>query len=306
MVEDALNVYVEFYQKTLGIFGYPGKKSETEKFAGADQTLTYEILAPDGKVIQGCTSHNLGQNFAKAFNIKYQSKEGKEEYVYQTSWGYSMRSMGALIMAHGDDNGLVLPPKIAPIQVVIIPISQKQNPLPEVDGLAQKVYEILEGHNLRVKIDNTDQSPGWKFNQADLEGISLRIEIGGREAQNQEVSIKLRYDKQRFVTSKLENVLDDVQKLLDEMQEILFEKSKKFTLENTRFAQTYGEFKEIMVKTRGFIEAYWCESAQCEAKIKEETKANSRCLPIGSNKEKGECIYCKNPASYRWIFGQSY
>ncbi len=305
MTEDGLNMYVDFYQKNLGIFGYAGKKSETEKFAGADQTLTYEILAPDGKVIQGCTSHNLGQNFSKAFNVRYQSKEGKDEYVYQTSWGYSMRSLGALILAHGDDNGLVLPPQIAPVQVIIIPILGKESP-EAVEGLAQKVYELLEGNNIRVKIDNKDQSPGWKFNQADLEGIPLRIEIGAREAQNQEVSIKARYDKQRFITSKLMDVSQDVKKLLEEIQAILFEKSKKFTQENTRVANNYDEFKQIMSTTRGFIEAFWCEKAECEAKIKEETKANSRCLPFNSIEEKGECVYCKSPSKFRWFFGQSY
>ncbi len=306
MTEDALEMYVDFYQQTLGIFGYAGKKSETEKFAGADQTLTYEILAPDGKVIQGCTSHNLGQNFAKAFNIKYQSKEGKEEYVWQTSWGYTARSIGALIMAHGDDNGLILPPHIAPVQVVIIPILSKDANANLINDLAKKVYELLESSSLRVKIDDRDQSPGWKFNQYELEGVPIRMEIGGREAQNQEVSIKVRYDKQRFVTSKLENVVDDVQKLLTEMQSILFEKSKQFTKENTRNAENYDEFKEIMKTTRGFIRAFWCEDSVCEAKMKEETKANSRCLPLGSQEDKGECVYCKKSAKFRWIFGQSY
>ncbi len=304
MTEDALSMYVDFYQKTLGIFGYAGKKSETEKFAGADQTLTYEILAPDGKVIQGCTSHNLGQNFSKAFNVKYQSKEGKEEFVFQTSWGYTARSIGALIMVHGDDNGLVLPPLIAPIQVVIIPIISKDTD--KVNDLARRVYELLEGVSLRVKIDDKDQSPGWKFNQAELEGIPLRIEIGSREAQNSEVSIKLRHDNKRFVTAKLETVVEDVQKLLGEMQDILFEKSKKFTEENTQDVSSYEEFKEIMKTTRGFIKAFWCEDPNCEAKMKEETKANSRCLPLTAFEEKGECVYCKKEAKYRWLFGQSY
>ncbi|MBI2597170.1 proline--tRNA ligase [Candidatus Daviesbacteria bacterium] len=306
MVENALKMYVDFYQSVLGIYGYAGKKSESEKFAGADSTLTYEMLMPDGKIVQGCTSHNLGQNFAKAFKVQYQDNKGQQQFVSQTSWGLSTRSIGALILTHGDDNGLVLPPQIAPTQVVIIPIVTKSSDHVSINRLARQAFEILEGNNIRVKLDDSDQSIGWKFNQYDLEGVPIRIEIGGREAQNQEVSIKLRSDKGRVITSILENVAEDVQNLLHEIQVIMFEKSKKFTLENTRQADNYDQFKEIMETSRGFIEAFWCEDPNCEAKIKEETKATTRCLPVNSIEANGECIYCKKSAKFRWLFGQSY
>lgn len=306
MVDDALKMYVEFYQQVLGIYGYAGRKSESEKFAGADLTLTYEMLMPDGKIVQGCTSHNLGQNFAKVFKVQYQGDKGEQQFVSQTSWGLSTRSIGALILTHGDDNGLVLPPQIAPTQVVIIPIFSKDSDKGEISKLARKVFELLESYELRVKLDDSDQSAGWKFNQYDLEGVPLRIEIGAREAQQEEVSIKLRTDKQRAITSKLKDVTEDVQNLLHEMQSVMFEKSKQFTQANTRQADNYPQFKEFMNTKRGFIEAFWCEDKNCEAKIKEETKATTRCLPLGSVEANGECIYCEKPAKFRWLFGQSY
>lgn len=304
-VDEALKMYVDFYQTYLGIFGYIGKKSESEKFAGADATFTYEMLMPDGKVVQGCTSHNLGQNFAKAFKIKYQSQEGQEEYVYQTSWGFSTRSIGALILAHGDDNGLVLPPMIAPIQVVIIPIVTKIADNTEALNLAQQTFEILEGHDIRVRMDNSDSSVGWKFNQADLEGVPLRIEIGPNEAKNKMLRV-VRRDNKEGLEIEVSEVADQVEKLLVLIQQSLFEKSKAFTKANTREAKSYGEFKEIMSTTKGFIEAFWCEDESCEIKIKEETKATTRCLELSDIKYSGECVYCGKKATHRWLFAQSY
>lgn len=306
MVETALKMYVDFYQGTLGIYGYAGRKSESEKFAGADMTLTYEMLMPDGKIVQGCTSHNLGQNFAKAFKVQYQDNQGKQQFVSQTSWGLSTRSIGAIILTHGDDNGLVLPPSIAPIQVVIIPIVTKSSDNHAINSLASKAFEILEGHNIRVKLDDSDQSIGWKFNQYDLEGVPIRIEIGGREALKGEVSINLRNNKPDYTKSTLEYLAENIERLLEEVQTRLLEKSKQFTRDNTRQADNYPQFKEIMNTTRGFIEAFWCEDPICEAKIKEETKATTRCLPLGSIEVNGECIYCKKSAKFRWLFGQSY
>jgi len=305
MVENALKMYIDFYQQVLGIYGYAGRKSESEKFAGADSTLTYEMLMPDGKIVQGCTSHNLGQNFAKVFKVQYQNERGQQQYVSQTSWGLSTRSIGALILAHGDDNGLVLPPQIAPTQVVIIPIVTKSSDHNLIIGLAQKVYEILAGFNIRVKLDNSDQSPGWKFNQYDLEGVPIRIEIGPSEVSKNQVSIKLR-DGHSYPSIRLNEVAETVEKLLEQLQITLLAESKKFTQGNTRQADNYPQFKEIMETSRGFIEAFWCEDANCEAKIKEETKATTRCLPLGSVAASGECIYCKKPAKHRWLFGQSY
>lgn len=306
MVNDALKMYVDFYKNVLGLFGYAGRKSESEKFPGADETYTYEMLMPDGKIVQGCTSHNLGQNFAKVFNVRFQDQKGKLEYVYQTSWGLSSRSIGAMILAHGDDNGLILPPAIAPIQVVIIPIFTKSSDNGVIKKLAKKVYELLESYDIRVKLDDSEQSAGWKFNQYDLTGVPIRIEIGLQEASKEEVSIRLRGDKTRNIVSKLDTLASDIQKLLDQMQIILLEKSKQFTHENTRQADNYPQFKEIMNTTRGFIEAFWCEDPDCETAIKQETKATTRCLPEGSIEVTGACVYCGKPAKHRWLFGQSY
>lgn len=305
MVEDALKMYVEFYQETLGIYGYAGKKSTSEKFAGADMTLTYEILAPDGKIVQGCTSHNLGENFAKAFKIQFQDDKGKQQFVSQTCWGLSTRSIGVLIMVHGDDNGLILPPQMAPLQVVIIPIITKFSDNVQINKLTREIYELLESHNIKVKLDNSDQSAGWKFNQYDLEGVPIRIEIGPQEAARKEVSIKLR-DGNSYPSVKVEDAAETVEKLLEQLQITLLSKSREFTKDNTRQADTYSQFKEIMNTTRGFIEAFWCEDPNCEAKIKEETKATTRCLPLGSIEANGECVYCKKNAKFRWLFGQSY
>lgn len=305
-VENALKMYIDVYQNSLGLFGYAGRKSEAEKFAGADQTLTYEMLMPDGKVIQGCTSHNLGQNFSKVFNIKFQNKEGKEEYGFQNSWGFSSRSIGALILGHGDDNGLVLPPNVAPIQVVIIPITTKSSDNHEIMGLADQAFKILESMNIRVRVDNSDNSAGWKFNQADLLGIPLRIEIGSTEAKSKELRVVRRDNKESSYGVSVKELDSKIEELLSVVQKEMFERSKQLTLENTREAKTYEEFKEIMATKRGFIEAFWCEDSECETKIKEETKASTRCLPFDAIKAKGECVYCGKSASYRWIFGQSY
>lgn len=305
MAEDVLKMYVDFYQSVLGLYGYAGKKSETEKFPGAKETLTYEILAPDGKSIQACTSHNLGDNFAKVFKVSYSDQTGKQHFVHQTSWGLSNRSIGAMILAHGDDNGLVLPPEIAPVQVVIIPIVTKSTDSIKIMTMAKKAYQVLETNNVRVKLDDSDQSPGWKFNQYELEGVPLRIEIGGTEANTNRYRIKRRDTKENYDVD-MNLVGAEVEQLLEVIQKQMLEKSKKLTQDNTRQADNYDQFKEIMKTTRGFIEAFWCESPECEAKIKEETKATTRCLPLGAIEAKGECIYCKKPAKFRWIFGQSY
>lgn len=305
MVDDALNMYVDFYQTYLGLFGYAGRKSESEKFAGAEASYSYEILMPDGKIVQACTSHNLGQNFAKAFNVKFQDKEGKENYVHQTSWGFSTRSFGPLIAVHGDDNGLILPPQVAPIQVIIIPIISKNTDKQAVENLADRVFSLLESDNLRVRLDNSDQSPGWKFNQADLEGIPLRIEIGSSEVKDQTVRIVRRDDKVDYRVS-LEKLSAEIEQLLSQIQKDLLQKSRDVTLANTREAKSYEEFKDIMKTARGFILAFWCEDASCENKIKAETKASTRNLPLGAVEADGKCIYCGEAAKYRWLFGQSY
>lgn len=305
MVDNVLKMYVDFYQNTLAIYGYAGKKSESEKFAGADKTFTYEILAPDGRVIQGCTSHNLGQNFSKAFKVQFQDEQGKTESVFQTSWGLTTRSIGALILSHGDDNGLVLPPSIAPVQVVIIPIASKSADKESIQKLAGSVFELLEGNNIRVKLDDSPQSVGWKFNEYDLQGIPLRLEIGASELRSRELRVVRRDNKDAF-SIKFETLGFEIEQLLGLMQKDLLEHSKGFTLENTRFAENYEQFKKIMQESKGFIEAFWCEEPSCEQKIKEETKASTRCLPLDGVEGRGSCVYCEKNATNRWLFAQSY
>ncbi|MEK7617352.1 MAG: proline--tRNA ligase [Patescibacteria group bacterium] len=305
MAEMALKMYVDFYQKVLGLYGYAGRKSESEKFPGADTTLTYEILMPDGKVVQGCTSHNLGQNFSKVFKVDYQDEKGQKQLVYQTSWGLSSRSIGAMILMHGDDNGLVLPPMLAPHQVVIIPIITKSSDKEKIRNLADKAFEILEINNVRVKLDDSDQSPGWKFNQYDLEGVPIRIEIGSTEAKDNRFRIVRRDNKHSFDIHV--NALGaEVSNLLKEIQIEMLDNSRDFTYKNTRQADTYSDFKKIMSSKRGFIEAFWCEAESCETAIKQETKATTRCLPLDAIEANGECIYCGKRAKFRWLFGQSY
>lgn len=304
----ALNMYVKTYGELMAIYGIPGVKSESEKFAGGDKTFTVEILMPDGKALQGCTSHDLGQNFAKGFDWTVQDKDSKPLYPWQNSWGFSTRSIGGLILSHGDDNGLIMPPSIAPIQVVIIPIKSDE----KLTSYSYKLKEELRKEGIRVKVDDREtKTMGWKFNEWEVKGVPLRFEIGLREIDQDEITIYRRdiNSKVKIQKSKLK---EEVQKLLAEIQKSLFEKHKEFTRKNTRVADSYDEFKNIMNTSRGFIKAFWCEDPVCEAKIKEETKASTRCLPLNSPDEKdlsgkpGECIYCKKPASQRWLFAQSY
>lgn len=305
MTRQALGEYINLYQEDLSLFGYAGKKSESEKFAGADETLTYEILMPDGKVIQGCTSHNLGQNFSKVFKVQFQDENGNEEFVHQTSWGFTTRSIGALILAHGDDNGLILPPQIAPIQVIIIPIAPKNMDRSKIEEMSDKVMRMLMEKNVKVRIDMSDNTPGWKFNEYELKGVPIRIEIGNNEAESGNIKLVRRDNKQIF-SVPIAELGSKVNEILLEMQSDLFEKSKEMTLENTRSVDTYDQFKEIMETKRGFIKAFWCESEACEKKIKEETKATTRCLPFDSVEEKGDCVYCGQESKNRWLFAQSY
>lgn len=305
MVDEALKMYVDMYQNDLGIWGYAGRKSESEKFAGAKETYTYEMLMPDGKVLQGCTAHNLGQNFSKVFNVKFQNREGRKNYVWQTSWGFSTRSIGGIVLVHGDDNGLVLPPLVAPVQTVIIPIVTKQADETKIKQLGKKTFEILESLNVRTRLDDSDQSPGWKFNQYDLEGVPVRIEIGTAEAQDNKVRIVRRDNRIGFYV-ELNQLGEEINQLLLTIQRDLLAKSKRFTLENTREVKTYSEFKEIMQTKRGFVKAHWCEGLECEEKIKEETKATIRCLPLDSEENKGECFVCDKSAKFQWLFGQAY
>jgi prolyl-tRNA synthetase len=284
MAQAALKMYRDFAEEYLAIYSISGKKTDAEKFAGANYTLTFEALMKDGKALQMGTSHQLGQNFSKSFGIEFLDEKGKKNNVWQTSWGVSTRMIGAIIMAHGDDKGLVLPPKIAQYQVVIIPIISDT----KVKSFVSKIEKILKDKKIRFLVDNKEQSPGWKFNEWELKGAPLRLEIGPKEAKENMITYVLRDElKKNSISLKQFNP----EKLLDEMQKRLFVKSKKFTEDNTREAKSYDEFKKILKEKGGFIKAHWCGDAKCEKKIQDETKATIRCIPFEKNKV-GKCIKC--------------
>lgn len=300
-VARALEMYVKFYQDCLAIDGIFGEKPETEKFPGALKTYTFEMLMPDGKALQGCTSHDLGQNFSKVFNIKFTDKNGKQKFVWQTCWGFSTRSIGALIMVHGDDAGLIIPPKIAPIQIIIIPIFKNKS----IDQLLLKKAELLKKNlkNFKVEIDKRKEySVGWKFNDWELKGIPLRIEVGESEIKKKKLTLTRRDNGQKYFLP-LKPSEKTIEKILNSIQENLFKKSRDFLLKNIKSISDYQEFKSLINKKGGFLKASWCESEKCASKIKEETKATARCL---AKKKKGKCIICQNPAKYQWYFAQAY
>lgn len=311
MVLSALEWYRQVHEDYLAIPVVYGLKSETEKFAGATCTYTIEALMPDGKALQSATSHNLGQNFSKVFDIKFQTKDGGMDYVWQTSWGLSTRVLGGLFLTHGDDNGIILPPKIAPIQVVIVPIESKhvkKNALQSAKDLYlyfEALKRELESKGIRIRVDSSVESLGRKFNKWELKGVPLRFEIGDTEVESNMITVARRDTFEKFNIQRAD-IVTYTKKLLVEIQKSLFEKAKKFLDENTRDAATYDAFKKIMSSTRGFIRAFWCEDAACEATIKEETKASIRCLPMDTKKEHGTCVHCGKPATHRWLFAQSY
>lgn len=305
MVAWAMKMYEKIYREYFAIPGYVGRKSESEKFAGADTTLTYETLMPEGKALQSCTSHDLGQNFSKAFDISFQDRQGTNQFVWQTSWGFSTRSIGGLLMAHGDDAGLRLPPKLAPIQVIILPVRLED----EVVSFSNDLVTKLAEENIRVKFDNREEeSIGFKHNKWELKGVPLRIEVGKREIAENKVTIVRRDTNEKFQID-YKDVACNVSTLLEEIQTNLYQQQENFLKENTRVANSYDEFKQIMSSTKGFIKAFWCEDAACEDKIKEETKASTRCLPLDSkesHEENGTCIYCNKEAKHQWLFAQAY
>jgi len=306
MQVQALEWYQEIYQEYYAIPVLTGIKSTAEKFAGAKTTYCVEALMPDGKALQAATSHNLGQNFSKPFEVSFQNRVGKIEYVWQTSWGFSTRALGGLFLVHGDDHGLILPPKVAPYQVVIIPIFKKGLEQSELITYGQLLTEDLEAKGIRVIFDKGDnQSAGRKFNTWEVKGVPLRIEIGEREMQDKTVTLVKRIDAEKFTIAKAQ-LGQEIMQLLDSIQQELFQKALEFLKSNIREANSYDEFKQIMSTSRGFIKAFWCESAECEAKIKAETKATTRCLPLDAVEETGTCIYCKKAAHHRWFFAQAY
>lgn len=296
----AIKMYQQTYFELMGIYGIIGTKSESEKFAGGFKSYSFEALMPNGKSLQACTSHDLGQNFSKSIDWTVQDQEGKKAIPWQNSWGFSTRSIGGLIMSHGDDKGLIMPPNIAPTQIVIIPIPGHNNALSK----SQELVKLLE--NYRIKIDDKEgETAGAKFNKWELKGIPLRIEIGDRDVAAGTVVI-CRRDTSEKLTVKFIDISKTIDKLLKEIQQSLFDKHQKFTQDNTFKADSYDEFKKIMETSRGFISAHWCEEKDCEANIKTDTKATTRCLPLDAVEENGKCVRCGAKSSHRWLFGLSY
>ena len=303
--EQMINIYAQFSENFMAMPVVIGTKSKKERFAGAVETYTIEALMQDGKALQAGTSHFLGQNFAKAFDVKFATKDGKKEYVWATSWGVSTRLMGALIMTHSDDNGLVLPPKLAPFQVVIVPIYKGEGQLEEVSKVALKLKETLELNGISVKFDNRDtHKPGWKFAEYELKGVPLRLALGMRDLENGTIEIARR-DTLEKETIKLENVENKVEFLLDEMQNNLYKKAVRFRDKKTYYVDSKEDFFKYINKG-GFVYAHWDGSTQTEELIKKETKATLRCIPLDLKKEPGICLFSGNPSKGRVLFAKNY
>ena len=300
------NIYADFAQNFMGIPVIKGLKSESERFAGAEDTFCIEALMQDGKALQAGTSHFLGQNFAKAFDVKFANKDGKLDYVWATSWGVSTRLMGALIMTHSDDNGLVLPPKLAPIQVVIIPIYKSEDQLNQISKKIDPIIDKLKSKNISVLYDKRDtHKPGFKFNEHEIKGVPIRIVIGPKDLENSTLEI-FRRDNMKKEIIELENVFEKIDFLMEDIQSNIFNNAHKFTKENIRTANTYEEFKSIIKNKGGFVSAHWDGSSETEEKIKKETKATIRCIPIDSKKEEGFCIVSNKPSLQRVLFAKAY
>lgn len=302
MVLWAINTYEDLYRDYFAMTGYKGLKSDAEKFAGAGDTISFESLMPNGKALQSCTSHDLGQNFAKVFNIQFQDKDSQLKYVWQTSWGFSTRSIGGLILTHGDDNGLRLPPNLAPYQVVIVPVGQKSEVLEKCQALAGRLKES----SIRVILDDgEDETMGFKINKWELKGVPIRLELGDKEMAENTLTL-VRRDNGDKVKIPADNIVDAIKATLGDIQSGMLTESQKFLEKHTSNVDIYDEFKAVMANSRGFIRSYWCESTECETQIKEETKATTRCRLLGEKEEPGKCVYCGAPSKYRWVFGQSY
>ena len=301
-----LDLYADFAEQFMAIPVIKGVKTESERFAGALDTYCIEALMQDGKALQAGTSHFLGQNFAKAFDVKYATKEGKEEYVWATSWGVSTRLMGALIMTHSDDNGLVLPPNLAPFQVVIVPIYRGEDELKAISEKVSGIKAELEKAGISVKYDDRDtHKPGWKFNEYELKGVPLRIAIGPRDLQNNSVELARRDTLQKEVVS-IEGIAEYVQKELADIQENLFTKAAKYREEHTYTVNSWEEFIDVVENKGGFAEAHWDGTAETEELIKQETKATIRCIPLNTAQEEGTCIRTGKPSMQRVLFAKAY
>jgi prolyl-tRNA synthetase len=302
-----LDIYADFARNEAAVPVIPGRKSEAERFAGADQTFSIEAMMGDGKALQAGTSHNLGQNFAKAFEIRYLDKEGQLQYCWTTSWGLSTRFIGAIIMVHGDDQGLILPPRLAPLQVVIVPIFKTEVEQANVTDAAEKIRAALVQAGIRVRLDGRDGiSPGFKFNDWEMRGVPLRIEVGPRDvaAGTAVLARRDRPGREGKSPAKMDDIAESVAAKLDEIQQALYDRALAFRDARTKHVGSYDEFKTA-VET-GFAYAYWCGGADCEARIKEETRATMRCIPLDQPASSGKCIFCGEQATSEAVFARAY
>jgi prolyl-tRNA synthetase len=304
--ERMINVYADFAENFMALPVIKGYKSENERFAGAIDTYAIEALMQDGKALQAGTSHFLGQNFAKAFDVQFTDKTGKLDYVWATSWGLSTRMIGALIMAHADNHGLVIPPRLAPIQVVIIPIFKNRDQLDRISEFAGKLKKDLETKGISVKYDDRDNNtPGWKFADYELKGIPVRIVVGPRDLENSTVEV-VRRDTLKKETIPAGRATDHILHLMDDIQKNIYRKASEFKKENTFYIDKWEDFVSTLDNQGGFIMSHWDGSAETEEKIKEETKATIRCIPFDSPEEDGKCIYSGRPSKRRVLFARSY
>ena len=296
-----LNVYADFCENVLAIPVVKGQKTDKEKFAGAVSTYTIEALMHDGKALQSGTSHNFGDGFAKAFGVQFTDKDNTLKHVHQTSWGVTTRLIGAVIMVHGDDNGLKLPPMIAPTQVCIVPIMQKK------EGVLEKAFELKERLSKvsRVKVDDTDKSPGFKFAECEMRGIPVRVEVGPRDIENNQ-AVLVRRDTAEKITVSLDEIESKVSELLDTIQKDMLVAAREHRDAHTYKAENWEEFKDILANKPGFVKAMWCGDVECENKIKEETTATSRCMPFEQEEISDKCVCCGKPAKKMVYWGKAY
>ncbi|EIJ39147.1 prolyl-tRNA synthetase, family I [Galbibacter orientalis DSM 19592] len=304
--EQMMHVYAEFAETFMGVPVIKGVKTDSERFAGAVETYCIEALMQDGKALQAGTSHFLGQNFAKAFDVKYTTREGKQEHVWATSWGVSTRLMGALIMMHSDDNGLVLPPKLAPIQVVIVPIHKGEEQLDAISERVNPLVKELRSKGISVKFDDRDTyKPGWKFNEYELKGVPLRLAIGMRDMENNTYELARRDTLSKEVVSA-DGVVERIEGLLDEIQETIYKKAVDYRDSHITEVNNFDEFKELLETKGGFLSAHWDGTTATEDKIKELTKATIRCIPLNFKEENGVCVYSGKPSKQRVLFAKAY
>lgn len=298
---EMLNLYADFCEEVLAIPVVKGRKTDKEKFSGAEATYTIEALMHDGKALQSGTSHNFGDGFAKAFGIQYTDRDNKLQYVHQTSWGLTTRLIGAIIMVHGDDSGLVLPPDIAPVQVMVIPVMQKK------EGVLEKAEELKTqlSKRFRVKSDTSDKSPGWKFSEQEMRGIPVRIELGPKDIEQNRCVLVRRDTREKIVVS-LDEAEAKTGEVLEAMQREMLERAKKHRDSHTYTAENYEEFKNIIADKPGFVKAMWCGNEECENKIKEETTATSRCMPFDGEETGTVCVCCGKPAKTLVYWGKAY